>query len=183
MTTFAKLRRNVGYLNASMLLGKVVKKVHGEELCKEHFNIFQIFEAKLIYLCNATGIWNFLLVTVKRQIVDILAAKNLLVPKSSQVKALFTSNSCNKSKFCRKGFWSIHIWDRYRNTEFPFQMLLSLEFPLYDILFSQVIILEFPSILFTTPTKQSKMGGRWVFPQTGPWRQFNGSGPDDPDDQ
>ena len=86
-----------------MLLGKVVKKskVHGEDLCKEHFNIFQIFEAKLIYLCNATGIWNFLLVTVKRQIVDILAAKNLLVPKSSQVKALFTSN---KSKFCRKGF-------------------------------------------------------------------------------
>ena len=45
MKTFSKLQRNVGYLNASMLLGKVVKKskVHGEDLCKEHFNIFQIF--------------------------------------------------------------------------------------------------------------------------------------------
>ena len=68
MKTFAKLQRNVGYLNASMLLGKVVKKskVHGEGLCKEHFNIFQIFMifkifqtilgAKFSFLCNATGI-------------------------------------------------------------------------------------------------------------------------------
>ena len=45
MKTLGKLARIVGYLNASMVEGKVVKKrkVHGEDLCKEHFNIFQIF--------------------------------------------------------------------------------------------------------------------------------------------
>ena len=46
MKTLGKLARIVGYLNASMVEGKVVKKrkVHGEDLCKEHFNIFQIFK-------------------------------------------------------------------------------------------------------------------------------------------
>ena len=45
MKTLGKPARIVGYLNASMVGGKVVKKrkVHGEDLCKEHFNIFQIF--------------------------------------------------------------------------------------------------------------------------------------------
>ena len=45
MKTFGKLPRNVGYLNASMVGGKVVKKskVHGEDVCKEQFHIFQIF--------------------------------------------------------------------------------------------------------------------------------------------